>query len=73
MDISVGSSVARAVKTPGGTGTARRWVMDETNYQLSLQVLDWLIKQGLISLAEQAKIEQDLKAFFRPKVTLLTG
>ena len=47
--------------------------MDETNYQLSLQVLDWLIKQGLISLAEQAKIEQDLKAFFRPKVTLLTG
>lgn len=47
--------------------------MDEIDYQLSLQVLDWLVNQGLISLLEQAKIEQDLKAFYQPKLTLLTG
>ncbi len=47
--------------------------MDETNYQLSLQMLYWLVKQGFISLPEQAKIEQGLKAFYQPKLTLLTG
>lgn len=47
--------------------------MDEIDYQLSLQMLDWLVKQGLISLPEQAKIEQELKSYYRPKVTLLTG
>ena len=47
--------------------------MDEIDYQLSLQMLDWLVKQSLISLSEQAKIEQELKAYYRPKVTLLTG
>lgn len=47
--------------------------MDEIDYRLSLQVLDWLVKQGLISLAEQAAIVQELKAYYQPKVTLLTG
>lgn len=73
MDISAESSAARAVKTPGGTGIGRRSVMDEIDYQLSLQILDWLIRQGLISLGEQAAIVQELKAHYQPKVILLTG
>lgn len=47
--------------------------MDEIDYQLSLQILDWLIRQGLISLGEQAAIVQELKAHYQPKVILLTG
>lgn len=47
--------------------------MDEIDYQLSLQLLEWLVKQSLISLAEQAAIVQELKSHYQPKVTLLTG
>lgn len=47
--------------------------MDETDYQLSLLILRKLVKDGLISLPEETKFIEKLKAYYQPKVTLMSG